>query len=174
MKKGWPTIRFWQVALLGAVAVAAPVAAAQLDATLDAVVDDFAPASAAVTSMPGGDEADTAPVTAEDLREAGFTDPVRLMPELNLYEPPVYYFRVLEAPTDGSAAWGEVANVVAVTVFAPELETALLAAPRRIEYAPLHGRFQAKFAKDGYYVVVTGPDEGKVASLAKIMEAKEY
>lgn len=113
-------------------------------------------------------------VTVQDVENAGFTRVKEVAEEADRYLRPVYYFRVNETVLAGYPAWGEAADLVAVTVIEAKGNPALLSAPRAIQYGELFGRFQAKFTKAGRYVVVTGPDAQKVANLAKVIEAKEF
>lgn len=143
-------------------------------------VSETATAPAAAESTASAPEAvdplKDAEVTAEDLLEAGFTEPVAVRPGASLYQLPTYYFRVKERSAE--TAWGEAPNDAAdlVAVLARPLEEADTAGLNvgKITYQESFGRYQARTYRNGRYMVVTGPDGDKVANLIKLLEKKKF
>jgi hypothetical protein len=118
----------------------------------------------------------TAAVTIADLQAAGFTSPEAVPPGQDSYQLPVYYFRVGEKSDE--AAWAtppnDATNLVAVLVQRLSAAEAVGLPIGSIDYQQLYGRFQARTYRNGRYLVVTGPDGDKVASLIKLLEQKKF
>ena len=104
-------------------------------------------------------------LSTSELKAAGFTDPVAVVPIAHRYAPPTYYFRVKEAPIEPTgAAWGDTKNLVSVLI-RPIADKKWVYNKNEIQLIDLGGRFEARASSPGYYLVVAGPDKDKVIVL---------
>lgn len=127
----------------------------------------FFPASAQLDTI---FEITSAPTVApEDLINAGYNN-VRIQEQTGTrFQPPVHYFRVSE--TTNNPEWGEAANLVAVHI---KIITDYnwLYNNGQPEWREISGKPQLRLSWPGYYLVITGPDQTKVAALAEIIKNK--
>ncbi len=96
---------------------------------------------------------------------AGFTKVSALPPQTGRLQPPVYYFRAAETASDASG-WAGAADLVTVLV-RTKINKNWQYNGGQLQLIDLGGgRTQARLTSSGYYIVVTGSDPEKVATLA--------
>ncbi len=107
------------------------------------------------------------PVSAAELKAAGFVEPVALAPTKTRFLPPVYYFRVKDIPANAAGApWGDAQSVVSVLI-RPMEDKKWAYNNGEVRLYDLGGRFEARVSSQGYYLVVTGPDKDKTVALLR-------
>lgn len=110
-------------------------------------------------------------VSLDQLKAAGFTGVTAVSATTSRFMLPGRYFRVKEsmAPESG---WGDAANIVSVLV-RPKYSPDWSYNDGQIEIRDIGGRTQARATSANYYIVVTGPDQQKVAILAHDLQLAE-
>ena len=110
-------------------------------------------------------------VTANDLRNVGFTQPVVVLATETAFLPPVSYFRVKETITPGHPEWGSVGDLVAVSM-QRVADGAWQYNGGQPQIVDVSGRTQVRLSRTGWYIVVTGPDANKVVALGNLLKTK--
>ncbi len=104
-------------------------------------------------------------ISADELKAAGFAEPVAIAPTKTRFLPPVYYFRVKNIPAGATGdVWGDAKSLVSVQI-RPMTDKKWVYNNGDIQLVDLAGRFQARVASPGHYLVVTGPDKDKTVTL---------
>ena len=107
------------------------------------------------------------PLSAAEIKAAGFAEPVALAPTKTRFLPPVYYFRVKDIPANGAGApWGDAQSVASVMI-RPVADKKWVYNTGDVKLYDLGGRFEARVSSPGYYLVVTGPDKDKTVALLR-------
>lgn len=110
-----------------------------------------------------------APVSADMVKEAGFTGVQTVNTGTNRFQLPTYYFTAKETIITGRDAWGDAANLIAVLI-QPVEDQKWVFNQGDIQTTELSGRFQAAVSSPGYFISVTGPDKNKVITLAHTLK----
>lgn len=104
------------------------------------------------------------PVTLDQLNAAGFTSVMALKSAKGRFAPPVLYFKVKDSIA-AENGWGDASNIVSVLVVA-KYDSSWQYNSGQIEIRDISGRTQARVSGANNYIVVTGPNQQKVAILA--------
>ncbi|MBP9748597.1 hypothetical protein KBD18_00165 [Patescibacteria group bacterium] len=110
-------------------------------------------------------------VSATDLKNVGFTQPVVVLATEIAFLPPVSYFRVKETIATGHPEWGSAADLVAVSV-QRVTDGAWQYNGGQAQIVDVSGRTQVRLSRTGWYIVVTGPDANKVVALGNLLKTK--
>ncbi|MEI6288148.1 MAG: hypothetical protein WCP18_00990 [bacterium] len=123
-------------------------------------------------SAPTFNDNGTPNITVQDLADAGFTNVQQIASKGQRFNPPIIYFI-----TNESISWTnksgkmENSNITSVSVAKINNKSWIFngSLPQTLDTASLH---QIKDSKAGYYFVITGPDQAKIATLMANIKSK--